>query len=136
MLLRVLPKEIQLWVDGGHNASAAVAICEVIREWCTVKPNIIVHLIYGALNTRDPKDFLNSFRGLVTLVHTISIPGQINSIAPNSATEAAKQVGLKAKTARNVNHAVEQIVKETKGPAIILICGSLYLAGIILKNHS
>jgi dihydrofolate synthase/folylpolyglutamate synthase len=64
----------------------------------------------------------------------VSIPGEANTLPASATAEAARAVGMPAIEADSVLDAVKTIVK-TSPDARILICGSLYLAGNILKTH-
>ena len=134
-LTRLLPPNVQLWLDGGHNQNAAKAIVETLAEWKRINPESSIHIVFGALNNRDPHNFLKYFKDLVSLVRTVSIPGEVNSLSSSDACKAAKASGLNAKAAENVHKAVKEIVLTTGGNRTILICGSLYLAGTILRDN-
>jgi dihydrofolate synthase/folylpolyglutamate synthase len=135
-LLDPLPSEVELWLDGGHNQSATIAIAKTLIDWKTNDSSITVHLVFGSLNNRDTIDLLAPFIDIIQLIRTVSIPGQLNTAAPNTTATLAVSLGLDAIAAPNVNTAVTDIVTSTTGKRIIIICGSLYLAGSILKDHS
>ncbi|MBH69151.1 MAG: bifunctional folylpolyglutamate synthase/dihydrofolate synthase [Rhodospirillaceae bacterium] len=132
-LTRLLPPNVQLWLDGGHNQSAAKTIVQTLVEWKRINPERSIHIVFGALNNRNPHDFLIYFKGLVSYVRTVTIPGEVNSLSSSDACKAAKASGLDAKAAETVHEAIKEIVLSTEGKRIILICGSLYLAGSILR---
>ena len=51
-----------VWLDGGHNAQAAAVLAASIAELTSGRP---LHLIVGALTTKDAAGLLAPFRGLV-----------------------------------------------------------------------
>ena len=67
-------------------------------------------------------------------LRAISIPGEANTLTADATCAAALSVGMKAGTADNVSAALAEIVAEDPA-ARVLICGSLYLAGNILREN-
>lgn len=134
-MLDGLGEEDEIWVDGGHNADAARVIADMIRAWNQASPKRVTHLVFGTLNTRDPKEYLGVFRNIVGQVRTVTIPGEANSISAQDAADAGAQVGASAVASASVADAVKEITATSAGPNNILICGSLYLAGTVLRDH-
>ena len=54
MLVDLLPKTWELWIDGGHNAAAGKTLAAVAEEWQD-RP---LYLVFGMLESKIPKDFL------------------------------------------------------------------------------
>lgn len=135
-LIDPLPSQVELWLDGGHNQSASLAVARTLIDWKTNDPLITVHLVFGSLNNRDTIDLLTPFIGIIQLIKTVSIPGQLNTSDPNTTATLAVSLGLNATAAPDINAAVTDIVTATTGKRIIIVCGSLYLAGSILTDHS
>ena len=125
----------EIWVDGGHNADAARAIADTVRGWTRANSNRVTHLVFGTLNSRDPREYLGEFRNIIVQVRTVAIPGEINSISAEDAAEAGRQVGVDANASATVNDAVKAIAATSRDPGNILVCGSLYLAGTVLRDH-
>lgn len=130
-LVERFPEGWELWLDGGHNPHAAAAISAFIESW-RGRP---VHLISGMLNTKDAAGYFAPFAGKVASVRTVVIPGEANSLSAEALAEAAMRSGLSAKPMPGVEAALAEAVASEKGPARILICGSLYLAGTILAEN-
>src|SRR5436305_3272288 len=62
----------EVWLDGGHNPSAARQIATYAkRNLIGDKP---LHLIFASLTTKDPSGMLEPFVGLARHVHTVPIP--------------------------------------------------------------
>jgi len=59
----------------------------------------------------------------------------MNTLPAADTAAAAGESGIQAETADDVLSATREIVKNDPN-ARILICGSLYLAGNILRNHA
>jgi dihydrofolate synthase/folylpolyglutamate synthase len=64
----------------------------------------------------------------------VSIPGQSATLSAADTAQAARSAGLTAHEAENVTAALTAITAQDPA-ARILICGSLYLAGEILKEN-
>ena len=134
-LVDMLAEDIELWVDGGHNPGAAKAISATLKNWKVVAPKLSIHMVFGALNNRSPQDFLKYFTNIVETVRTVGIPGEKNSFSALETMAAAVDCGLNAFPARDIRTALADIVNNSNGNRIILVCGSLYLAGAVLSKN-
>lgn len=126
-----LAEGAELWLDGGHNEAAGGAIAALLKG-LSEKPT---HLIVGMLNTKDISGYLGHFKGVAQSLHAVSIPGETATLSAQDTQKAASDIGLNATTASDVQSAVQEIVKNDPN-ARILICGSLYLAGHILRENA
>lgn len=129
-----LESGVELWLDGGHNAAAGSAIASAMVELEERAPKPL-RLIVGMMQGKDPKAFLEPFSDLASRLIAVEVPEQTNGLAARDVAAAAKDVGLAAETASGVAEAVARLVSEDAGPQRILITGSLYLAGDVLKHH-
>ncbi len=120
----------ELWLDGGHNPAAGLALAEALGRL----PARPLHLICGMLNTKDIAGYLRPLAGVAASLHAVSIPDEVNTLPAETTAAAATGVGLAAQTADSAQAAVADIVAQTPN-ARILICGSLYLAGHILREN-
>jgi len=134
-MIDALPSGTELWVDGGHNVDAARSVAEMVRSWQAERPGVTIDLVFGALNNRPAGEYFHAFDGLVRMVRTVAIPGEANSLSAGDAGDAARDVGLSAEPADSVAAAVDSLTQTANEPHIILICGSLYLAGTVLADH-
>jgi dihydrofolate synthase/folylpolyglutamate synthase len=131
--LHTLGEKWYLLLDGGHNRDAGFAIARFIREYQANTPSpLSCHLIIGMLRQKDVLAFLKPLNPLVASIHTISIPNTTNSHTATSLSEIAFSVGINARPAPSLAHAVNTI-SQLK-PGILVIAGSLYLAGHIFKE--
>ena len=126
-----MAKPAEIWLDGGHNPAAGHALAATLRQQSTLE----THLICGMLNTKDIAGFLAPLAELATSLTGVSIPGETNTISAEETARIAQSVGLVATTADSVEAAITDII--AKKPNVrILICGSVYLAGHVLReNH-
>lgn len=122
--------EVEVWLDGGHNPAGGAAVAETLARM----PARETHLICGMLNTKDVRGYMRPLAPHVTRLHAVSIPGEKNTLPAEATCEAATAVGIKAVTAASVAAALAQIVADCPN-ARVLICGSLYLAGGVLREN-
>ncbi len=122
--------QAELWLDGGHNAAAGQAL-GLHLSTLTARPT---HLVCGMLNTKDISGYLTPLARRADSLTAISIPGEANTLPAEETTKAAQAVGMRAGTADSALEAVQGIIAQVPH-ARILICGSLYLAGHILREH-
>jgi dihydrofolate synthase/folylpolyglutamate synthase len=124
----------ELWLDGGHNASAgkAVALTFAQLEERTPKPLI---LILGMLRTKDAAAYIRPFKGLAERIVAVAVPGEPSSFPAEELAQIARAEGLAAQPAASIEAAIAA-AWAARGPARILIAGSLYLAGNVLAAHS
>ena len=120
----------ELWLDGGHNAAAGQALARHLASL----PKRETHLICGMLNTKDVSGYLSPLARVAQSLTAVSIPGEANTLPAATTAAAATACGLPAQEADTVLHAVQGIVAK-QPDCRILICGSLYLAGRILREN-
>jgi len=120
-----------LWLDGGHNPAAGVMLARTLADL----PDRPTHLVCGMLNTKDIRGYLLPLAKVAQSLTAISIPGEANTLPASVTAIAARDVGMVAAVADSLDAALEDI--SAKEPyARILICGSLYLAGHVLREYS
>ena len=122
--------DAELWLDGGHNPHAALAIAATLKGL----PQRETHLICGMLNTKDVTGFMAPLAPFASSLHAVSIHGQAATLSAEDTKAAATRAGIAAQTAPDVISALGDICATTPN-ARVLICGSLYLAGEILKEN-
>lgn len=128
-LVEAAPKA-ELWLDGGHNPAAGEALAATLAEL----PPRPTHMICGMLSTKDVAGYLRPLAAQADTLHAVAIPGETATLPAEDTAAAAESVGLSATVAASVAEALADIV--SKDPASrILICGSLYLAGAVLREN-
>ena len=122
--LKDLVQDNKLFVDGSHNPLGAKVLNEYLQSL-----NCNKHIILGMMANKNHSEFMSYFKDISTLT-TIDIPNQPNSIM-------GKELKDKLNTFKNIEYkeniteAIRSIpIKEND---VILITGSLYLAGEILN---
>lgn len=126
-------RDVEIWLDGGHNPHAAAALSQTLADMEEKAPKPL-HLIFGMMTGKDPGAFLSEFIGLAKHVSAIPIAGE-DAHAPVELYQAARALGLEADMAASAEDALSQILARPQEPPRILICGSLYLAGQVLKEN-
>ena len=122
--------ETELWLDGGHNPAGGEAVAATLARM----PKRETHLICGMLNTKDVRGYMAPLAAQADRLHAVSIPGEKNTLPAEATRDAARAVGMQADTAESVAAALARI--HAANPAArVLICGSLYLAGAILREN-
>ncbi|MEL0062901.1 MAG: bifunctional folylpolyglutamate synthase/dihydrofolate synthase, partial [Candidatus Puniceispirillum sp.] len=118
-----------IWLDGAHNAHGAAALAATLQSIHSGRWNIIC----GALNTRDPAEFLAPLLDCASQVRCLTIPGQEASLDGQYLAKVARALGLDAGAAPDLATAFDGLDQD----APVIICGSLYLAGhVLLENET
>ena len=122
--LKNLCKNNQLFVDGSHNPLGAKVLNDYLQTLKCKK-----HIILGMMANKDHEEYISYFKNISSLT-TIDIPNQPNSIK-------GKDLKNKLNKFPNLNYekSIEDALKKisTNKDDIILITGSLYLAGEVLN---
>jgi len=121
---------VELWLDGGHNPAGGEAVAATLARM----PLRETHLICGMLNTKDVRGYMRPLAPHVTKLYAVSIPNEINTLPAETSRDAAREVGIAAEAAGSVAEALASIAA-LNPQARVLICGSLYLAGQVLKEN-
>ena len=94
-----------------------------------------LHLVVGMLSTKDLGQFIAPLLPLTASVRFVPVPGEALSRDPEASAATAGLLGARAATAGSALEAVRAIAANEPAPYDILICGSLYLAGDVLRGH-
>ena len=121
----------EVWLDGGHNPAAGTALAETLREM----PARANRLVCGMLKGKDIHGYLKALRCSADSLYGVVIPGEDSSLSASAVALTASELGFRAKAAPTTEEAVRQSAAESPG-ARILVCGSLYLAGRVLRENS
>ena len=125
-----LAGQAELWLDGGHNAAAGIALANHLATL----PKRPTFLICGMLNTKDILGYLSPLAKQADKLIAVSIPNETNTLPAEVTATQASNAGLTATSALNVARAIQEIV-QVEPYSRILICGSLYLAGAVLREN-
>jgi len=118
-----LPAGWELWLDGGHNAGAGLALAGQLRDWSD-RP---LHLVVGMKKSKAIGDFLAPLLPHATTIWAVAEPGQHLAVPPEDIVAASDG------RARPGPRVADALAAMEGPPSRVLICGSLYLAGEVLK---
>ncbi len=121
---------IELWLDGGHNPAGGQALAATLAAM----PARVTHAICGMLNTKDIAGYLRPLAPHLAGLSAVSIPGEANTLPADHTERVARAVGIAAVEAEGVLAALRDIAARDP-EARVLICGSLYLAGAVLRDN-
>ena len=122
--------QVELWLDGGHNPAAGIALADHLGRL----PKRPTHLICGMLNTKDASGYMTPLAKVADSLTGVSIPGETNTLSAEDTARFASDAGMPASTADSVLDALQKITAQDPHSRV-LICGSLYLAGAILREN-
>ncbi len=111
-----------VWLDGGHNPDAGLAIARHLES----QPP--VHLIMGMLATKDPSAILKPLADRALSISVVPAPGH----DAHQPEDFAPYTGLPVRSFATVPEAIVALPAEGD----VLIAGSLYLAGEVLRLNN
>lgn len=120
----------ELWLDGGHNAAGAQALAAALEDMNIARPAPLV-LVSGMMATKDAARFFEPFKTMASEVFVVPIPGETGALSAKELAPFPAQHGIKTTIARSVPDALTRAASIKW--ARVVICGSLYLAGGVLK---
>lgn len=126
--------EVQLWLDGSHNEAAAAAVAAFFTDLAAQSPAPL-QIVCGMLETKNTHAFFSQLAGIAEGVHTVTIPGAAASLSAAALGEAARGAGLPAEAHMSLETAVLAAARAAGTGGRVLICGSLYLAGEVLRDN-
>ena len=134
-LVELAPSGSELWLDGGHNPdggrAAAAALADL--EERVSRPLV---LIVGMLASKDCIGFLKNFTGLARRMIAVPIKSAEKGLSAEAVAAAARTIGLPATSRDNLDEALDAVSRlDLEPPPRILITGSLYLAGEVLREN-
>jgi dihydrofolate synthase / folylpolyglutamate synthase len=120
-LRKLLPAGATLWLDGAHNPGGGQALAEQLDRW-----DGPTTLVVGMKQSKDVQEFLAPLIPRAARIFAVAEPGQHLALPIDQVIAASGGVAIPGP---DVAGALRQIAAPTR----VLICGSLYLAGEVLK---
>jgi dihydrofolate synthase/folylpolyglutamate synthase len=134
-LVELAPSGSELWLDGGHNPDGGRAVAAALADLEERVSRPLV-LIVGMLTTKDCEGFLANFTGLARRLIAVPVPGVEAGRSAEAVAACARAIGLPAASRDNLAEALDAVRKlDLDPPPRILITGSLYLAGEVLRQN-
>ena len=122
--LKKLVKNNKLFLDGSHNPLGAKVLNQYLQSLSCKK-----HIILGMMSNKDHNEYMRYFKDIASLT-TIDIPNQPNAIKGNALKKKLKNF-TNVQTKNTIEEAISSIIIQKND--IVLITGSLYLAGEVLN---
>lgn len=134
-LVDLTPSGSELWLDGGHNPDGGRAVAAALADLEERVSRPLV-LIVGMLASKDCEGFLHNFTGLARRMIAVPIPSAEKGLGAETVADCARSIGLSATSRDSLTEALEAVRKlDLDPPPRILITGSLYLAGDVLREN-
>jgi dihydrofolate synthase/folylpolyglutamate synthase len=125
----------EIWLDGGHNPDGGRAVSVALADLEERAPKPLV-MIVGMLGTKDFEGYLRSFSGLARRLYAVPVPNAERSLPPGRIADAANRIGIPTESASDVEAALAAVkALSLEAPPRIVIGGSLYLAGDVLRRN-
>ena len=122
-----LSKKNKILVDGSHNILGAKMLSKYLSGL-----DCNIHMILGMMKNKDHLKYMTYFKNNFSSLTTVDIPNQPNAIK-------GEELMKKLKNFKNINYKktiVDSIKSiDLKDNDIIVITGSLYLAGEVLNQN-
>jgi len=118
-------KNYKVLVDGCHSDASTKNLANHLR-----KIKVPIYGIWGCLKNKNPEKLIKNFKGNFRKLVTIQIPDEPNSSNPYELKRIAVENGFNTISSRNIRQALNSIPKKER--CVVVIFGSLYLAGYIL----
>jgi dihydrofolate synthase/folylpolyglutamate synthase len=134
-LVGLAPSQSEVWLDGGHNADCGRVVAAAVGDLEErVSRQLVV--IVGMMANKDAGAFLANFAGMTRHIIAVPIPDSENAYTPSALADAGRHLGMRIETAPSVAEALRSIARLAyEAPPRILISGSLYLAGAVLREN-
>ena len=134
-LVKLAPAQSEVWLDGGHNPDCGRVVAAALGDLEErVSRQLVV--IIGMMANKDAGAFLANFSGMTRHIIAVPIPGHENAHTPSALADAGRRLGMRIETAPSVEQALRTIARLSyEAPPRILITGSLYLAGDVLREN-
>src|SRR6201989_508408 len=134
-LTELVPAGSELWLDGGHNPDGGRAMAATLADLEERVSRPLV-MIVGMLASKDCEGFLRNFTGLARRMIAVPVPGAEKGLPAETVADCARSIGLPSTSRDNLAEALEAVRKlDLDPPPRILITGSLYLAGDVLREN-
>ncbi|MEJ0051317.1 MAG: folylpolyglutamate synthase/dihydrofolate synthase family protein [Methylovirgula sp.] len=132
-LVALAPAGSEVWLDGAHNEDGARVLSQAMADREEKAPRPLV-IVTGTLATKDTAAFLRAFKGLAQEVLAVPVHGEHAARTPADIAALANAAGLPAVACESIESALRFLTaRKWAVPPRVLIAGSLYLAGEVLR---
>lgn len=132
-----LPDGAQIWLDCGHNDSAGEILAQQAAQWEACDP-MPLHLVVGMLGTKDARRFLEPLLRHAGSVHLVPVEGEASCLNAGDLGKILEALSYEGPMHRHdsAGSAIKAFRKGEGPPFRLLIAGSVYLAGSVLRLSS
>lgn len=132
-LAALLPEGWEIWLDGAHNDSGAEVLLEYMQEWQDGKP---LHILTAFKSKKDAAGFYKPFAGHVETVTVLKEDFGAPMAPPEDLLLGLSAMGFSTALSENLESAIGRLVFQFDRPQRILVTGSLYLVGRVLRESA
>lgn len=136
-LVELAPGGAEIWIDGGHNPGAGAVVAEALANEEDRRPLPLI-MIAGMINTKDQTGYFRNFAGMARHVLTVPVNDSDAGVPNDELAARAEAAGLSAEPVASVENAL-MLLRDgwdrASEPPRILISGSLYLVGEVLRKN-
>ncbi|MEN3747742.1 folylpolyglutamate synthase/dihydrofolate synthase family protein [Sphingomonas sp. HF-S3] len=125
------PEAAEIWLDGAHNPAAADVARDAIWAIAAGRP---IHLILGILLNKDAEDIIWRFSNIAASLTAIPVPGHEHHY-PGHLAELGREMNIPVTEMADDVPSALAMLPRTGEPSVVLILGSLYLAGSVLEAN-
>lgn len=122
----------EIWLDGAHNPAAAQVVAGSLAE---IAQGRKAHLILGILANKDSSGIIAPFADIAASLTAVPVPAHeshpIDILASRAVAEGIEPVT----TAADIAGALSGLRPHTGAAPLVMILGSLYLAGTVLAAN-
>ena len=127
-LTAALPEDVPVWLDGGHNVDAGNAIAKHFKD-----DQRAIHLVIGMLSNKDPSAIIAPLKNRLASITVLPVPG--HEYHDIDTFHSVYSGGANISHADSIQQAMAILAQTDLRNTQILIAGSLYLAGDVLKAN-
>ncbi len=128
-IFEMIPCGWEMFLDGAHNPHGASGLA----RWADTRKDKPLYIIFGTTKGKDVTRYLQILKPYIKYVCGICVNHETNAQRGSVISEAAKKLGIPSAPFDFLPNAIKHIIENEIEPSIILICGSLYLAGDVMK---
>lgn len=135
----IVPQGWEIYLDGAHNTGGAQALAAQMADW-RAQDQAPIHIVFAMLQSKNPADFVRPIMTHTASITTMTIPDEPKSYTADELARHVRDTGFVGPVfvAEDVTSAIGQVLQSAQNQTVggrIVICGSLYLAGHVLRTH-
>ena len=128
-LNQLLSNNNELYLEGGHNVDAAIAVNESLKSL----PEKELVLIFGMISSKNPAEYIKEFEN-VACIYTITIPNEGSAIDAVQLKELIREEHPNVTAIDSLENALAEIGRKYPNSRVCIL-GSLYLCGWTLRKN-